>query len=250
MRARRPHPLRIALLAVLLATPAGGEELILTAAVSLREPLTEIVHRYQAEHPGIRVALGFGASSFLAAQIRAGAAVDVFASADERIVAALREEGLVSEGGSAVLARNRLVVLVASDADFPLEGPRDLAGPRVRRIAVPDGAVPVGRYAREWLARRGLLAALEGRLVHTEHARATLAAVDLGHADAAIVYATDAPVARSARLAFPVPAEEQPRIVYAVALLAGSRPGATGLFAYLRGAEARQLLDAAGFAAP
>ena len=119
MGARRPHPLRIALLAVLLATPAGGEELILTAAVSLREPLTEIARRYQAEHPESAVVLSFGASSLLAAQIRAGAPVDVFASADERIVAALREEGLVSEGGSAVLARNRLVVLVASDADFP-----------------------------------------------------------------------------------------------------------------------------------
>jgi molybdate transport system substrate-binding protein len=250
MGAWRRGALRIALLGVLLAPPAGGDELILAAAVSLREPLTEIVGRYRAEHPESQVALSFGASSFLAAQIRAGAPVDVFASADERIVAKLREEGLVPGDGSAVLARNRLVVLVAADADFPLAKPEDLARPGVRRIAIPDGAVPVGRYAREWLARRGLLAALEERLVHTEHARATLAAVDLGLVDAAIVYATDAKLARSARVAFPVPAADQPRIVYAVARVAEARPGAPGLFAYLRGTEARQVLAAAGFVVP
>jgi ABC-type molybdate transport system substrate-binding protein len=74
--------------------------------------------------------------------------------------------------------------------------------------------------------------------------------VDLGLVDAAIVYATDAKLAHSARVAFPVPAADQPRIVYAVARVAEARPGAPGLFAYLRGTEARQVLAAAGFVVP
>ena len=51
-------------------------------------------------------------------------------------------------------------------------------------------------------------------MVQTENVRATLAAVDAGNADAAIVYVTDARMATSARVAFEIPDAEQPRIVY------------------------------------
>jgi molybdate transport system substrate-binding protein len=128
--------------------------------------------------------------------------------------------------------------------------PPDLARPELRRIAVPGGAVPVGRYAREWLAARGLLAALERRLVATEHARASLAAVDAGDVDAAIAYATDARLAASARVAFEIPAAEQPEIVYEAALRTGAGLEARDLFASLGGDDARRALAAAGFAAP
>jgi molybdate transport system substrate-binding protein len=115
---------------------------------------------------------------------------------------------------------------------------------------MPNGAVPVGRYAREWLARRGLLDRLAPRFVLTEHARATLAAVDAGHADVALVYATDARLARHATIAFEVPPSEQPRIVYSVALVRGAAPEAAGLFAWLASPAARQILQRAGFGAP
>ena len=71
-------------LAATLAEPAGAEELLVAAAVSLREPLAAIARRFEAEHPGARVQLALGASSTLAAQARAGAAFDAFIAADER----------------------------------------------------------------------------------------------------------------------------------------------------------------------
>lgn len=234
---------------LLWPAPAPAEELVLAGAVSLREPLEAVLGDYRARHPEDRVDLALGASSFLAAQIRAGAPVDVFASADARIVDALVGEGRVAEDAHAVLARNRLVVVRARGLSAELRTADDLRGPAVRRIAVPDGAVPVGRYAREWLAARGLLDALAPRLVPTEHARATLAAVDDGHADAAIVYATDARVARSARVAFAVPADEQPDILYAAARVGEGR-GAGRLYAFLLSDASRQRLRDAGFADP
>jgi molybdate transport system substrate-binding protein len=89
-------------------------------------------------------------------------------------------------------------------------------------------------------------------LVSTEHARATLAAVDAGHADAGIVYATDARMARSARVAFEPPANEQPRIVYVAAPLTSARTPelAAQFVAALAGADAQRMLRAAGFAPP
>ncbi len=237
----------------LLAVPAGAEpELLVAAAVSLREPVGEIARAFEAEPPGSRARLAFGATNQLAAQVRAGAPIDVLLSADERIVDALVEEGLVPADAHFPLASNRLVVMQAPDAAIPLRGPADLASPELRRIAIPEDAVPVGHYARDWLRRRGLLEALLPRIVASEHARATLAAVEHGHADAAIVYATDARLARSAVVAFEVPAAEQPRIVYVAARVAttSQRPLADAFLAFLRGPRAAALLAAAGFAAP
>jgi molybdate transport system substrate-binding protein len=242
-----------------LAAPlsAAAGELRVGAAVSLKEPLDAIAARYEVERPGLRVRLAYGASNDLAEQIRAGAPLDVFVSADPALLEALAREGLAPAGAPVEIASNRLVVVAAADAPFTPARPEDLADPRLRRIAVPDAAVPVGRYAREWLAARGLLARLEPRLVRTEHARATLAAVDAGSADAAIVYATDARSARSARVAFEIPAAEQPRIAYAAAPVprprAEAAPGeseAQRFVAFLRGPEARALLETAGFGPP
>jgi molybdate transport system substrate-binding protein len=60
-------------------------------------------------------------------------------------------------------------------------------------------------------------------VVPTTNVRAALAAVETGSVDAAIVYLTDLSAARTAVLAFAVPASEGPRIVYPGAILAASR---------------------------
>jgi molybdate transport system substrate-binding protein len=252
--ATRARPIWLTLLSglCLLAPAAAADELVVAAAVSLREPLSEIARQYEAGHPGERARLSFGASSVLAVQVQAGAPIDVFISADERIVDLLEAEGLVLGEDRFTLVSNRLVVIAAQGLHFPLAGPEDLARPEVRWIAIAQISAPVGRYARAWLTRRGLLERLEPRIVPTAHARATLAAVDYGDADAAIVYATDARVARSARLAFEIPDGEQPRIVYTAARPRDARrPEAAERFlSHLRSPAAREILRTAGFATP
>ncbi len=236
--------------ALLAPVGAAADSLLVGSAVSLREAATEIGQRYRERYPGEAVAFSFGASSVLAAQVRAGAPIDVLLSADERVLEGLEAAELVAADGRFTFAHNRLAVLRAADFELELRSAADLLRPEVRRIALPEPSVPVGRYAREWLARRDLVAQLEPRLVQTEHARATLAAVDFGHVDVAIVYVTDARMARSARLAFEIPDAEQPRITYAAALVRGSpRAGAARrFFDFLRSAPAAEALAAAGFA--
>jgi molybdate transport system substrate-binding protein len=216
------------------------------AAASLRGPLEAIAALFDAERDDARTRLAFGASSALAAQIRAGAPLDVFVSADDAIAERLIDAGLARPG--LVVAGNRLVV-VAREGAPALASASDLVGPGVRRIAIPQHVVPVGRYAREWLAGHGLAERVAERAVHTEHARATLLAVDQGHADAAIVYVTDARIARSARVAFEIPAAEQPDIAYvAVALVDARAPElARAFLAFLGGARAGSILRDAGF---
>jgi molybdate transport system substrate-binding protein len=222
---------------------------VVGAAASLSEPIAAIAAGYEARHPGVRVRLVLGASSALAEQLRAGAPLAVLVAADPAITAGLAAEGLVEAEPRPRIARNRLALLVREELAPRFAGPAELDGAAIRRIALPAAAVPIGRYAREWLAGRGLLAAVEPRLVAVAHARAALAAVDAGDADAAIVYATDARLATSAR-SFEIPDAEQPEIAYEAALRTGAGPRAREFLAFLASDEAGRALAAAGLLPP
>jgi molybdate transport system substrate-binding protein len=232
--------------AILLQTTVAWGELTVGAAVSLRRPLDEIAALHERA-TGERVRLVFGASSALASQIRAGAPLDLLLSADAEISDALFARGEVEL--PLVFTSNRLVVVVAEDVPVPVEAPADLTHPTLRRLAIPARAVPVGRYARAWLAGRSLLDILRPRIVQTEHARATLAAVDQGNAQAAIVYRTDARLARRARTAFEIAAEEHPAIRYAATVVRGGDADAARRFLdRLASPAGRDALERSGFA--
>jgi molybdate transport system substrate-binding protein len=252
MRRRTPAALCAAASFVvigLLAAKAPAE-LRIGAASSLREPLGAIAALFAGEPGGASAEIAFGASSVLAVQIRAGAPIDLLLAADARIAEQLAGEGLTEP--PVPFASNRLVVVASRDLPPVIHGPGDLARPEVRRIAIPEHAVPVGRYARDWLRRHGLETALAPRVVRTEHARATLSAVAQGHAELAIVYASDARLARSARVVLEIPAAEQPTIAYAGAVVRGSReaPAARAFLRFLADPRAVARLSQAGLHPP
>ncbi len=233
--------------AALLAACTLPREVLVGVAASLSEPTAAVAAAYQAERPGVRIHLALGASNVLAEQLRSGAPIDLLLSADPGVVDRLVDDGLVRAEDRAQLASNRIVVLVRRSFPIPLRSAADLLSAELRRIALPDAAVPIGRYARRWLAARGLLSQLDARLVATADARATLAAVDAGDVDAAIVYATDARLATSARIALEIPPAEQPAIRYEAALRSDASDEARGFFAFLAGGGATSALAAAGF---
>ena len=69
------------------------ETLTVFAAASLKSTFTELAEEFEKSHEGVEVRLSFGGSSDLAAQINEGAPADVFASADERTMALVADEG-------------------------------------------------------------------------------------------------------------------------------------------------------------
>ena len=117
-----------------------------------------------------------------------------------------------------------------------------------RTIRLKGEAVPLGRYAREWLQMHGNDADLAERVVITEHARATLSAVELGHVDLAIVYASDARLARHARVIYEIPPGEQPRIRYVAGrVMRGPKQASEAFLRYLGQAGPRAILARQGF---
>jgi len=252
MKARRGQELALLVALVALLAPRGGSgesaeprDLLVFAAASLTDAVGQIATAFERE-TGTKVRCSFAGSNILARQIEAGAPADLFVSASPERMDELVRAGLVRPHDRVDLLSNRLVVIVAAGSRLPLHRPEDLA--RVRTLALGDPeAVPAGIYARRWLVAAGLWDRLRGRVVPTLDVRAALVAVDSGAAEVGIVYRTDARMARSARVAFEVPATEAPRIVYPAAVLARASAGARLLFDRLRSARARVVFERHGF---
>ncbi|MCG6925247.1 MAG: molybdate ABC transporter substrate-binding protein [Acidobacteria bacterium] len=221
-------------------------ELLVFAAASLTDALGEIGAGFEAR-TGVRVLFSFAGSNALARQIRAGAPADVFVSANIARMDELEQVGLVRSADRLSLLSNRLVVVVGAASDLVVTQPRDLE--RARRLALGDPeAVPAGIYARQWLEGRGLWERLRDRVVPTLDVRAALAAVESGAAEAGIVYRSDVAIAQRARVAFEVPAEQAPRIVYPAAVIASSRSSsALPFLEYLQSPDARAVFTRLGF---
>jgi len=225
-----------------LASPVRAAELTVFAASSLREGFSELARRFEAEHPGVTVALAFAGSQELRVQIENGARADVFASADEKQMARLGELAL----DPATFAHNEPVLIVPRDNPAGLRDFADL--PKARRVVLGAPEVPVGAYSARILAAAKI--DLGARVVsHELNVRQVLAKVALGEADAGIVYRTDAQAARGEVQVIPIPPELNAPAEYPIAALARSRlPQLARQFVELvRSPAGREVLARHGF---
>ena len=216
------------------------------AAASLTDALQEIGSHGASS--GDRIVFNFGASSDLARQIRAGAPADVFFSADVAQMEGLEKEGIVRREERVDVLSNLLVAIVPLGSERDIRAPRDLLAVRHFALASPE-VVPAGVYARKYFERIGLWDELRERVVPTLDVRASLAAVEAGHADAGMVYRTDAALSKRVRVAFEVARGEGPPIVYPLAPVARSRrrDAPAALVQRLIGPEAIRVYERFGF---
>jgi molybdate transport system substrate-binding protein len=225
---------------------ASAEEVNLFAASSLTDALQEVAEGFE-KATGHKVVFNLAGSNDLARQIKAGAPADVFFSADKAQMDGLETAGLVRAGDRRDVLSNVLVVVVPKDAPARVAGPRDLRAVTRLALADPQG-VPAGVYARTWLESIGLWKELAGKVVPTLNVRAALAVVESENAEAGIVYRTDAALSKRVRVAFEVPRDQGPAIVYPMAPLAASTKAATtALVTHLISEPARAAYGRFGF---
>lgn len=203
---------------------AGRRVLTVYAASSLTEVFRDLAQTFEASHPGAGVSLTFAGSQVLRLQIEQGAAADVFASANPEHMHALRDEGRVRE--ARVFAHNELVLIVPADNPAEIHTLADL--PRAARLVIGTRNVPVGRYAREALHRANSsfgpdfeTSVLAHVVSEESNVRLARAKVELGEADAAIVYKTDAISSDRVRT-IPVPETVNVRADYLIGIVDGS----------------------------
>lgn len=160
--------------------------LTVLAASSLTEAFEELRADFERAHPDVTIEFSFAASSELAAQIQQGAPGDVFASADDVNMQKVLDSEDVTDPPT-VFARNRLEIAVEQGNPKGIAGLDDLDEGGLLVILCAE-EVPCGRFADEALANADVTITPASR---AENVKAALAPVELGEADAAMVYVTD-----------------------------------------------------------
>lgn len=233
---------------------ASGAELLVSAAISLKEPLQEIGARFEQQHPDLKVVFNFGASGVLQQQIEQGAPVDVYVSAAPKQMDELEAKSLILPNTRRILAVNVVVLITHAALKPSLHAFTDLTKPEVRLIAIGNPrTVPAGAYARAILTSLGLWDTLQPKLILTENVRQALAYVARGEVDAALVYATDAQSAGEAvRVVAVAPEGRYPPVLYPIsAISASTQPALASAFVDLAVSEVgQQILKAHGFLPP
>ena len=232
---------------LLLGCGSGGHggrpTLVVSAASSLRNAFAA----YASVFGPAQVRLSFGGSDDLAAQIRAGAPVDVYAAANTKLPDQLYADGRVDR--PLAFTANRLVLAVP--AHSKLRSLADAAAPGLK-LAIGASSVPVGEYTHHVLL--GLPAGERAHiLANVKSEEPDVAGIvgklTQGAVDAGFVYATDVTAAKGALRAIPLPAKLQPVVVYEAAVVKGTKHAAQAraFVAGLRSGAGRRALRSAGF---
>ncbi|HET9553082.1 MAG TPA: molybdate ABC transporter substrate-binding protein [Anaeromyxobacteraceae bacterium] len=181
-------------LALLAAAPALGQEarkpLTVAAAANLKTAAEELKRAFEAEHPGVEVALTFGASGTFFAQLQNGAPFDVFLSADREYPAKVIAAKLGAAADEKVYAFGKLVAWLPPGSTLDLEkrGLAALADPGVKKIAIANPALaPFGRATESAFRSAGVLGAVKEKLVLGTSVAQTAQFATTGAADVAFL---------------------------------------------------------------
>jgi len=237
-------------LAVATLPAQGNSEIVVSAAISLKNAFNEISAVYEKRY-GVKVLLNLGSSGLLQKQIEAGAPVDVFASAGRYQMDALQGAGLIVDATRHSFTRNRLVLVVPSGSTLDLNSFSELVRPEVRKLAIGNPkTVPAGQYAEQVLRNLRIWESLEHRLVPAENVRQVLEYVSRGEVDAGIVYATDVSLSRGkASIAVSAPEDSHAPILYPVAVVkeAGSPQQARAFIDFTLSRHGQAIMEKYGF---
>ncbi|MBQ8238053.1 MAG: molybdate ABC transporter substrate-binding protein [Oscillospiraceae bacterium] len=183
-------------------------ELIVFAAASMTETLTELGNQYMADHPEVTIVFNFDSSGTLKTQIQEGADVDIFISAGQKQMnqlditadAAVNTEGLdfVLEGTRFNILENKVALAVPEGNPAGINSYDDLiAGLKDASImlAMGNADVPVGQYTQKILTYFELVEAdlaAAGSITYGSNVKEVTTQVSEATVDCGIIYQTDA----------------------------------------------------------
>ena len=251
---------------VLFAVPAvcfaEKIDLVVFAAASMTETLTEIAELYKEAAPDIELIYTFDSSGTLKTQIQEGADCDVFISAapkqmNQLDITASEEANpdkndFLLEGTRFNLLENKVALCVAEGNPANINSYDDLVEALKTGkvlLAMGNSDVPVGQYTQKIFAYYGLdEAALAACLTYGSNVKEVTTAVVESTADAGIIYGTDAfsagltPVDTATK-------EMCGQVIYPAAVLKGSAhpEEAKAFLEFLKSEEAAKVFESVGF---
>lgn len=236
----------VAMLAVAACSPRPAPDLTIAAASSLA-PIVDALVEDRSVETGAGTSVVLGASVDLAEQIRSGAPIDLFLSADPDLLVSLQAEGLVA-GEPLTFAQGGLSLALSEEASGL--GPPALElllDPGIDVLVIADPAhAPFGIAAREALRNAGLWDSLRDRVVFAGTARQALDIVETGNAQAGIVPTSLLAGANLASIPVPEDLYTLPRYAGAVISTSEQIEGAAAFLNALRSDRGRAILLAGG----
>jgi molybdate transport system substrate-binding protein len=233
-----------------------GELTIFTAA-SLTDAFKEMAANIEQANPGAKLIFNFAGSPTLRTQLAQGARADVFASADEPNMQGAQHDGTIA-GEPRIFARNLLVVVVPAHNPAGIRTLQDLAKPKIK-LVLANKEVPVGSYSRQALAKMGEDPAFSGEFARRvlanvvseeTNVKQVASKVQLGEADAGIVYSTDVtPAIRGAVKVIDIPPQFNVIAKYPIAAVQDARnaAGARAFIEYVLSPAGQAILERYGF---
>lgn len=166
------------------------------AAASLTESFNAIKKEFESKYPNIKVEINYAGSQQLVTQIEQGVNADIFACANKEYMDKLAVENLVNK--HKVFAHNKLILAISSN-EKNIKSLNDLAKSGIK-LAIASPAVPVGKYTQEMLNKINKSGNfpfnykqnfLKNVITNELSVKSVLTKVEIGEADASIVYKTD-----------------------------------------------------------
>ena len=199
-------------------------------------------HNHQAKLEGI-----YGGSGALQVQIEQGLDVDVYISASEKQMQALKTKQIVTS--EIPLLRNELVLIAPKNSNNSIISFSDFA--KAEHPAIGDYKyVPAGQYAKEALTKLGLWQDIASKVSMGSNVVEVLNWVAQGSADAGIVYATDAASNKNVKVLAVLPQGilKKP-IVYPLGVLKKNeaKPHVQSFVDFLQSKEAQTVYKEFGF---
>ena len=241
-------------------------KLIVFAAASMQETLTELGDKYTAAHPEVTFSFNFDSSGTLLTQISEGADCDMFISAGQKQMNALdgslktdkdkNPDGLdlVLQGTRVNLLENKVALAVPEGNPAKINSFDDLkAGLKAGKIklAMGNSDVPVGQYTQKILKYLGLdetALAKAGSITYGSNVKEVTTQVSEATVDCGIIYQTDA---FSAKLTTVDTATKDMcgQVIYPAALIntTKNKEAAQNFLDYLKTDEAAKVLEKVGF---
>ena len=238
------------------ASAPAARTLTVFAAASLTQAFGEIGKAFEAANPGVTVTFDFAGSQTLQTQIQQGAPADIFASASGTNMDTLVSGGFVDKAAPQIFLTNKLVVILPENNPANIQSLFDLSKPGLK-VVLGDATVPAGKYARQILDNMSKdptygtdfsTKVLANVVSNETDVKQVVAKVQLGEADAGIVYVSDA-IAAPTLKTIEIPTALNVVAKYPIApLLKSANPDLAGQFiTYVLSADGQATLKKWGF---
>ena len=228
-------------------------QIIVSAAASLKNVLEDIEGIYQQKHPETKIIYNFASSGSLQRQIELGAPVDMFISAAISKMDELDKQGLLLTKTRQNLLKNQMVLVIPtskSKNNWQLNNFDDLTEGKIDKIALGEpNSVPAGKYAQEVLNSFEIADKVNSKAVYAKDVRQVLNYVATGNVDAGIVYHTDARITDNVTIVAIAPEKTHSPVIYPVAVIKDSHnlETATELIEFFSTLEAQSVFKEYGF---